>query len=279
MSGFLQRLAERSRPGAPEALRPVVAEPFLAPEGPLELERVEERDVRPAQPPASPAPQAPAPPARPAAPREPSAAPEAPARPPLPAREEGPAQTAAGKGGEPPAALPSELPRRAAEASSTFDRYTTKTRTSPRADAPAEATPSLPVVRHEAGKPPEETAPPARPAPKQPEPAPREPAPEAPIVVRTVHRPEPEPPPREPRAAAGVEGAPAAPAAAPRPQPGPRPARRAAASPAPPPVEVSIGRVDVRAVFEPPAQEPAPAPSAAPAVSLDEYLQRRDAGA
>jgi hypothetical protein len=42
---------------------------------------------------------------------------------------------------------------------------------------------------------------------------------------------------------------------------------------------VSIGRVDVRAVFEPPAREPAPAPSAAPAVSLDEYLQRRDSGA
>jgi hypothetical protein len=94
--------------------------------------------------------------------------------------------------------------------------------------------------------------------------------------VRPRRRAELEPVVREPRAAAGVEGAPAAPAAAPR--RGAPPAREPA-PPAPPPVQVSIGRVDVRAVFEPPAQEPAPAPSAEPAVSLDDYLQRRDAGA
>ncbi len=43
------------------------------------------------------------------------------------------------------------------------------------------------------------------------------------------------------------------------------------------PVQVSIGRVEVRAVFAPPPAEPAQPPPAA-ALSLDDYLEQRDAG-
>lgn len=42
-------------------------------------------------------------------------------------------------------------------------------------------------------------------------------------------------------------------------------------------VQVTIGRVDVRAVFAPPAQEPAKA-GPTPAMSLEDYLRQRDGG-
>jgi hypothetical protein len=45
----------------------------------------------------------------------------------------------------------------------------------------------------------------------------------------------------------------------------------------PPPVVVTIGRIEVRA-GPPPAASPPPKPSAAPAMSLDEYLRRRERG-
>jgi hypothetical protein len=43
-------------------------------------------------------------------------------------------------------------------------------------------------------------------------------------------------------------------------------------------VQVTIGRVEVRAVFAP-APEPAPAPPPAPTMSLEDYLRGREAGA
>lgn len=50
------------------------------------------------------------------------------------------------------------------------------------------------------------------------------------------------------------------------------------ASPSQPAVQVSIGRVEVRAVFpEPPARRPA-SPRSRPTVSLDDYLNRRNRG-
>jgi hypothetical protein len=42
-------------------------------------------------------------------------------------------------------------------------------------------------------------------------------------------------------------------------------------------VQVTIGRVDVRAIFAPPAQEPQQ-PRSTPAMSLDDYLRQRDGG-
>jgi hypothetical protein len=43
-------------------------------------------------------------------------------------------------------------------------------------------------------------------------------------------------------------------------------------------VQVSIGRVDVRAVFAPPPASPPPQPRSAPVMSLDDYLKQRDGG-
>lgn len=57
-----------------------------------------------------------------------------------------------------------------------------------------------------------------------------------------------------------------------------QPARRSAVEQPPAPrVQVSIGRVEVRAVFAPPPAAP-PRPRPAPAMSLDDYLKQRDGG-
>jgi hypothetical protein len=47
-------------------------------------------------------------------------------------------------------------------------------------------------------------------------------------------------------------------------------------TPAEPSIRVSIGRVEVRAVFPEPAERRAPAPKARPTVSLDDYLNRQN---
>ncbi len=47
--------------------------------------------------------------------------------------------------------------------------------------------------------------------------------------------------------------------------------------PAVPSVQVSIGRVEVRAVFAPPPS-PSRRPSPSPALSLDDYLKQREKG-
>lgn len=68
------------------------------------------------------------------------------------------------------------------------------------------------------------------------------------------------------------------PTTAPPAAPLPPPARPPVAEPPPAPrVQVSIGRVEVRAVFTPPAAAPS-RPRPGPAMSLDDYLKQRDGG-
>lgn len=52
--------------------------------------------------------------------------------------------------------------------------------------------------------------------------------------------------------------------------------RNAAAPPQPPSVSVTIGRIEVRAVQQVPAQRPAPIEPQPPALSLDDYMRQRE---
>lgn len=56
-------------------------------------------------------------------------------------------------------------------------------------------------------------------------------------------------------------------------------ARRAqTAAPAPAPVQITIGRVEVRAASGAPERAPRPTGPAAPRLSLDDYLRQRNTG-
>jgi hypothetical protein len=82
--------------------------------------------------------------------------------------------------------------------------------------------------------------------------------------------------PEEPPAGRGPQ--PGSPTVVPAlPAPAPPAAPREEQQPPRPAINVTIGRVEVRAVFAPPPQ-PAPRPQPAPAMSLEEYLKQRDGG-
>jgi len=262
---FLRRLAERSLGAGPEPVQPRLPLVFEGPveDVPLELERHEEVEARPAERREPPRPVSPAPEVEAAPPEPPRAEPAAPSPPP-PAPVVRPAAEA------PPAEPPPIVPPARVEPST-----------------PPAPPPRAPVVPPAAEAPPAPPTPPAPPpsaapaepataaTPRAPAPPPAPPTP-APVVARVVgdepraSREEVRPPRRdgaavEPVIGAQVQlGAPPAPIAVPR-------------APGPPSVEVSIGRVEVRAVFAPPEAEPAP-PPAAPTVSLDDYLRARDGG-
>jgi hypothetical protein len=271
MSGFWRHLAERSL-GHAEAVRPRLTGRFEPPPGvqrPVE-ETLEVEAARPAAAQPEPAPRRE--PATPARAQVPATAPaeESAARPQPPSAEGGPHP-----------ALPAEQ---------YGERVEPVVRPAP--VAPVAEPGPRPALRHEDDRlleakprpaatqaPAVRTEPPdTRPAAEPVAPASqREPVSEPPQaarsaaiqpVIRPVERAAPATPERTERPAG--EQAPAA--------PGPRVDQPAAGTPPSiPSVQVSIGRVEVRAVFAPPAPPPARG-RPAPVMSLDEYLKSRDGG-
>ena len=286
MSDFARQLLERSRGTGPEPLRPrlpQVFEPVAAPDAPLDLEQVEERDAEaPRQP--APAPPPAYPVGQPPLPTLPSIAPARPS----------------GRDASPPRPAPSSEPMPAGRS---VDRDDGPQRDVRATDGDASANQSRPIEPRPSAEPPVRAGRPSRPPEKaEPEPdrqdadardAERARAPDAPpkepaeSPTRTARRAIPQPPQLEPPPPVL---APAAEQPREAPMELPRRGRREPvvaqlaptqlsqrADSSPGPVQVTIGRVEVRAVFAPPAAEPAPAPPAA-MVSLDDYLEQRDTG-
>jgi hypothetical protein len=105
-------------------------------------------------------------------------------------------------------------------------------------------------------------------------------APQPTAVRSDLERAQPEPTPLAPRPALPGQGAAASNAVSPEVRPAPAPSRRIADATTPPPsheptIQITIGRIEVRATAAAPSSSPRKA--AAPRLSLDEYLRRREA--